>query len=99
MISEAYPAGGWDSRTSCPRFFDNFPGGAAWLFLENLENLQRRLAMAGPGWPSYTMMINNAIPLELKQTKLKLDFLMAWRLCEYVLDCLGFLEAFQVVSL
>lgn len=54
---------------------------------------------AGHGWTSYTMMINNAIPLELKQTKLKLDFLMAWRLCEYVLDCLGFLEAFQVVSL
>lgn len=24
---QAYPAGGWDSRTSCPRFFDNFPGG------------------------------------------------------------------------
>mmetsp|Transcript_12931 Transcript_12931/g.15656 ORF Transcript_12931/g.15656 Transcript_12931/m.15656 type:complete len:149 (+) Transcript_12931:241-687(+) len=23
----AYPAGGWDNRTSCPRFFDQFPGG------------------------------------------------------------------------
>lgn len=28
---KAYPAGGWDSRTSCPRFFDLFPGGDAWL--------------------------------------------------------------------
>ena len=31
---EAYPAGGWDSRTSCPRFFDLFPGGDAWLMSE-----------------------------------------------------------------
>ncbi|CAJ1437295.1 unnamed protein product, partial [Effrenium voratum] len=25
--AQAYPAGGWDTRTSCPRSFDDFPNG------------------------------------------------------------------------
>eukprot|EP00913_Durusdinium_trenchii_P015982 g15020.t1 len=26
-VVRAYPAGGWDNRTSCPTYFDEFPGG------------------------------------------------------------------------
>ena len=47
-----------------------------------------------PVWLSYTMRINNAIPLELKQTEPESDFLMAWQLCDCVLDSLAFLAAF-----